>query len=1127
MSIKHIQGRLRSILPTGEILNQISHKEAIRLEKCTGSLASFLAAEVANKVKNMVLIFPDEETAQFFAGDLEVLGVENVHFFPDSNNKPYQDVNINDSATLVQRAEVLDSVIQSNRNILVAGAAALCEKVISPEAFSSSAITLEKGAEIDMEELRGNLSDSGYSEVSFVDQPGEMAVRGGIFDIYPYSGDYPVRLEFFGDEIESIRHFDADSQRSISFLDSVRIVPNTSAFSSTNREPLLSYFPADTVCFLFDSILCESNIDDQFSRANGVYDAIIQQHQKKKADDESIVPPPPTELYLDSAQFRSFTDKHARLFMGEMAPQNVDFSLELNISGKPQPEFNASLKLLDKNLRDNSKSGISTFILCDSKGQKERLEELLGEPGDEMNYHLSIETLHEGFLLESEGLALYTDHQIFNRYHRPKTRKRRYTGGISFKELKDLNVGDFVVHVDYGIGKFMGFNKIKVKDTVQEVVMLQYQQDSLLYVNVSSLFKIQKYSGKDGHQPRVTKLGSGEWARKKASAKKKVKDIARELIQLYAKRKASKAHAFPPDNYMQTEMEASFIYEETPDQLQAINAVKKDMEQEMPMDRLVCGDVGFGKTEVAVRAAFKAALDGKQVAVLVPTTILADQHAKTFKSRLGQFPIEVEVLSRFRTTAEQKETIKKLNEGKVDILIGTHRITSKDVVFKNLGLLIIDEEQRFGVATKEKIKAFRASVDTLTLTATPIPRTLQYSLMGARDLSVINTPPPNRQPVQTEVINFSSDRIQDAINQEISRGGQVFFIHNRVKNIEEMSGLIRDLSPNIKVRYAHGQMKGSELEKIILDFYAHKFDVLVSTNIVENGIDISNANTIIINHADKFGLSELHQLRGRVGRSNRKAFCYLIAPPFQALPSDSRKRLMALVEYSDLGSGFNIAMRDLDIRGAGDILGGEQSGFISDIGFDLYTKVLNDAVKELKESEFSDLFEDVEMDIELPETTVEFDQQALLPQWYVRDNVERLNLYRRLAGAKEMEEIGEWAKEIEDRFGKIPDDARNLINATRIKVLASQLFFVKVTVRAGRVWLVCPPSDTEAGKVFYEEARMQHIIAQIQEMGYDVSVAQKDQAIRIVVKGVSGLEDCIPFLSELQARTLSLQEAGA
>ncbi|MEX2398277.1 MAG: transcription-repair coupling factor, partial [Balneolales bacterium] len=828
-----------------------------------------------------------------------------------------------------------------------------------------------KGQELEPEELMGILGDQNYNRVSFVDEPGEFAPRGGILDVFPFSGNYPIRIEFFGNEIDSLREFDPDSQRSVSFLDSARLTPNVNTIGDDQKKHLLEYFDDDTVVFLFGAELIRADLDARFEDAEAAY-------QRKSKDDK----PSPNELFVNGEVFEESLISKATIHHGTLDKSTkVDWICKLD--AKPQPDFNSSVKLLRKNIEGLSAEGITTFILCDSDGQRDRFQELLGEPEDSFKFSLLVETLHRGFILQDQKIAVYTDHQIFNRYHRPKARKRKYRGGISFKELKDLNIGDFVVHVDYGIGKFAGFKDIEVRGSKQEAVVVRYQENSILYVNVSNLHKLQKYSGKEGTAPKITKLGSGEWARKKAKTKKRVKDIARELIQLYAKRKSQEAFAFSEDSTMQTELEASFIYEETPDQDTAIQDVKQDMMSTNPMDRLICGDVGFGKTEVAVRAAFKAVMDGKQVAILAPTTILADQHAKTFQERVGKFPVEVDVISRFRSKADQTEILKRTAKGQVDILIGTHRITSKDIKFKDLGLLIVDEEQRFGVGMKEKLKELRATIDVLTLTATPIPRTLQFSLMGARDLSIINTPPPNRQPVYTEIHSFDSKLIRDAIMQEISRGGQIFFIHNRVKNIEEMADMVRKLAPDVRVRYAHGQMTGTQLEKIILDFYAHKFDVLVSTNIVENGIDISNANTIIINGADKFGLAELHQLRGRVGRSNRKAFCYLVTPPLEALTVESRKRLLALEEFSELGAGFNIAMRDLDIRGAGDILGGEQSGFINDIGFDLYNKILNDAVNELKETEFKELFAGVETESELPETVVEFDLPAMLPGNYV------------------------------------------------------------------------------------------------------------------------------------------------
>lgn len=931
-------------------------------------------------------------------------------------------------------------------------------------------------------------------------------MRGGIFDVFPYSGEYPIRLEFFGDELESIREFDADSQRSISFLNQTRFIPDLTDLPQTKKSSFLSYFDDETLLVTSNKEVIVGKIEEHFRKAEEAFNEL------ESSESNSL----PEELYLSDKTFLTDLSRFThQLFVANINTASKD-EATYTIPAKPQPDFHGNFKLLRENITQNSANDFYTVILCDNEGQRDRFEELLGEAGEKFRYLLAIESLHEGFIIPDAKIAVYTDHQVFNRYHRPKTKRRRFHGGISFKELKDLNRGDFVVHVDYGIGKFMGFKKINVKDTEQEVVVLQYKDDSTLYVNVTSLHKLQKYSGKEGTAPRITKLGSGAWARKKAQTKKKVKDIARELILLYAKRKSQKAFSFSPDSEWQTELEANFEFEETPDQYDAIQAVKTDMEQEQPMDRLICGDVGFGKTEVAVRAAFKAVLDHKQVAVLVPTTILAEQHAKTFIKRMKKFPVQIEALSRFRTPAEQKQVIKKLEEGEVDIVIGTHRLLSKDVKFKDLGLVIVDEEQRFGVSAKEKLKNIRATVDVLTLTATPIPRTLQFSLMGARDLSVINTPPPNRQPVYTEIHSFDEELIRDAILQEISRGGQVFFIHNRVKNIEEIAEMVRRLVPDIRVRFGHGQMTGSRLEKIIEDFYQHKFDVLVSTNIVENGIDIANANTIIINHANHFGLAELHQLRGRVGRSNRKAFCYLITNPIQKLSTEARKRLLALEEFSDLGSGFNIAMRDLDIRGAGDILGAEQSGFINDIGFDLYSKILNDAVKELKQSEFSDLFDDVEIEAELPETIVEFDETALLPQDYVSDSIERLNLYRKLSQAKKPEEIDDWEQEIEDRFGNPPKEAKFLILASRIKLFASRNFFTKVTIRADRMWLVCPKQDSEMGQVFYDSGKFQEILEKLEASKKDkFQVIQKKEAVRYVVQEIPNIEAAYEYLKEL------------
>lgn len=1086
------------------LADRLTNQNRIHLKGVVGSSGSFIADQLSTSRTTLILTDTDEN-ARFLKSDLSIISDSDVIYFPATNHKPYDSEQIQDTSLLVQRSEALQQIQSGKSSIIVTSAEAIFDKVAPPSQINEVSIHVERNTERDPEKLREELVDQGYQPVRFVDQPGEFAVRGGILDIFPFTGEYPIRLEFFGDEVESIREFDASSQRSISFMNEVKIVPDLTNLPDVEKKNVLSYFDENVIVFIKDQPIVDAIINKKFTQAENAF---------AQTNDETTEP---AELFTSPENYQEEIHKFSnQIFFGN-TPTQTDL-IQLSVDAKPQPDFHGNFELLKQNIEQNSEKGIKTVIFCDNDGQQKRFTELLGDAHPSFNYSLVVESIHEGFILESVQLALYTDHQIFNRYHRPKIKKRRYSGGISFKELKDLSIGDFVVHVDYGIGKFAGFKKIQVKNSEQEVVVLRYKEDSLLYVNVSSLHKLQKYSGKEGTAPKITKLGSGEWARKKAQTKKKVKDIARELIQLYAKRKLQKAHAFSPDSNWQVEMEARFEYEETPDQDEAIKAVKADMETKQPMDRLVCGDVGFGKTEVAVRAAFKSVMDHKQVGVLVPTTILAEQHAKTFIKRMKNFPVRIEVLSRFRTKAEQTQVIKALEKGEVDIVIGTHRILSKDIKFKDLGLIVVDEEQRFGVSAKEKLKQFRATVDVLTLTATPIPRTLQFSLMGARDLSVINTPPPNRQPVYTEIHSFNEELIRDAILQEMSRGGQVFFIHNRVKNIEETAEMIRRLVPDSRVRFGHGQMTGPQLEKIIGDFYTHKFDVLVSTNIVENGIDIGNANTIIINNADNFGLAELHQLRGRVGRSNRKAFCYLITRPIETLTTEARKRLLALEEFSDLGSGFNIAMRDLDIRGAGDILGGEQSGFINDIGFDLYTKILNDAVRELKESEFAELFEGVEAEIEYPETNVEIDKTALLPNSYVLDNVERLNLYRKLSQANSEKEIDEWREELEDRFGRPPVEAETLITVSKIKLFASRNFFTKVTIRADRMWCVCPKTGSEMGEYYYKQKIFQSTLEKLEKTKPGkFQLIQKDDIVRFVIQDIPDYDAALKFLQRLLA----------
>ena len=1114
--LDQIKSAILQELPGADILRQLKANKNILLKGFTGSSSIIFLSDLNEKGKTLLFVTKDFERAAAVASDFEQLGATEVYLFPPTRQKPYDTEKVIDMSVMVQRSEVLEKLNDGKPSIIVASADAITEKLVPAEQFHKSSIELKTGDQFPPDKLAETLADQGYQSTRFVDEPGEFAIRGGIFDVFPFSGEYPVRLEFFGDDIETIREFDPDSQRSIAFLNETRLVPNAGQSDNGDKESIISYMPDDTLLALENSDLILEEISEFYARAENIFSGMKESSAQH-----------PGFHYLTQTEWKNALKNYGILTLGSFN-ESINPDDQLSIQTAPHPSFNGSFKLLREFITEQSKQSVYTFILTDHDNQKERFEELLGEPGDDFRYRVIIQNLHEGFLLPNKKLAVLTDHQIFNRYHRPKIKRKRVRGGISFKELKDLNIGDYVVHVDYGIGKFAGFKKIEVRNAIQEAAVIRYKEDSILYVNVSSLHKIQKYSGKEGKVPRITKLGSGEWARKKASTKKKVKDIAKDLIELYARRKAQKAFRFDPDNSWQTEMEARFEYEETPDQMSAIESVKRDMESSQPMDRLICGDVGFGKTEVAVRAAFKAVMNQKQVAMLVPTTILADQHFKTFIERMKEFPIEIEVLSRFRTKAEQKQVLEKLEAGKVDILIGTHRIISDDVKFKSLGLLIIDEEQRFGVAMKEKLKKFRAAVDVLTLTATPIPRTLQFSLMGARDLSIINTPPQNRQPVYTEIHSFDSSLIRDAIIQEVSRGGQVFFIHNRVKNIEEVSAMILELVPDVRVRHAHGQMTGSKLEKIVGDFYLNKFEVLVSTNIVENGIDIANANTIIINNANNFGLSELHQLRGRVGRSNRKAFCYLITPKISNLTSEARKRLTALEEFSDLGSGFNIAMRDLDIRGAGDILGAEQSGYISDIGFELYTKILDDAVRELKENEYSSLFKDEKKPVEYPETKVEFDESAYLDNSYVEDSVERLNLYRKLSEAGSVEQIDEWQEELIDRFGELQESGLNLIKAAKVKHFASRLFFNKVTMRAGRMWLAAPKNNSKMGEYFYDSGLFQKLLQQIQEnKEHPFQLVQKDDKVTFVIKQIDGMNEAIVYLEKLYSQKLQPEESMA
>ncbi|MGB3541632.1 transcription-repair coupling factor, partial [Rubrivirga sp.] len=925
---------------------------------------------------------------------------------------------------------------------------------------------------------------------------------------YPFAGGYPVRLEFFGDEVDQIREFDPQSQRSVARLETARLVPNLNddKYVEGTHVTALEYIAgAPIATFDFDRLV--EFADERFRQAREEFES----RSADLEDDDQLTPP--SKRYITGADLARELGARRLILFGTFSGPGTK---ELTLEATPQPSYNGDLARLRADVE--RRSGTSFTVLCDSGSQKKRLWELLGgdlETGKRPVVDLIVESLHEGFEIETASLAVYTDHQLFDRYHRPTSRKRaKARGGLSLREIKALHPGDFVVHVDYGIGKFAGLQTITVREQKQEAVRLIFKGNDELFVNVAALHKLHKYSGKEGHQPKLTKLGTGAWERLKSRTKKRVKDIARDLIQIYAKRRASQGYAFKADTVWQRELEASFAFEETPDQDAAIQAIKEDMQQPTPMDRLVCGDVGFGKTEVAMRAAFKALQDGKQVAVVVPTTVLARQHTESFRSRMGRFPVKIAQLSRFVTKADQKEVLAGLEDGTVDVVIGTQRVLSKDVAFKDLGLLIVDEEQRFGVSSKEKLRKLRPNVDTLTLTATPIPRTLQFSLLGARDLSLIQTPPANRQPVVTEIHTFDRDLIRDAILYEVNRGGQVFFVHNRVQTIDEMAAMVRALVPDVRIRTAHGQMPPSVLEKAMLGFMDKEYDVLVCTTIVESGLDVSNANTIIINHAERHGLADLHQLRGRVGRNDQKAFCYLLVPSVHSLTKEARQRLQAVEEFSDLGSGFNLSMRDLDIRGAGNMLGAEQSGFIEDVGFETYHKILDEAVQELRAEEFAELFSDQDTAPPPPEPTVDVDDDVFIPTSYVSNPVERLNLYRRLSDLEDATEIEAFQAELEDRFGPAPDEIDTLLRLAAMRIPAMRLRLPRVTWKNGRLFLTIPEPSEDP---YFHTHVFNPVLEALGNLDhrYVLKDSKRSGRLRAIVQGVDALEDAQGILTRL------------
>ncbi|WP_409966663.1 Transcription-repair-coupling factor [Mycovorax composti] len=1106
-------------IATGISLQQPSR---IALTGLFGSSAAFVLAACARQLEdyNHVIILNEAEEAAYFHNTFEnITGQLDIFYFPSSfkTRKNYRLLN---ASHVMLRTEALTQLASGEgrevrKKVLVTYPEALFEKVVISKTLSENIIHLKTADSIDLGQLLLKLDSFGFEKTDFVYEPGQYAIRGGIFDIYSFGNDKPYRFELFGDQIDSIRIIDPETQLSERKLLSVTIIPNVDTqFTNEERVSLFDFLPGNTVFWIQDKDLVTERLKDceeelqYFLAHNATSTASIEEEDADKFFKKDIT----TSDFITADTFVGSLQHRSVAYFGD---QCFDAKDEYAFHTKSQPAFNRQFNLLIEDLKDKENKQYSIYIFSENPKQLQRLQTIFDDLNAGLVFNPVACSIHLGFVDEDLKIVCYTDHEIFQRYHKYKV-KQAYNKNkaITLRTLRELQPGDYVTHIDHGVGVYSGLQKIEVNGKQQEVVRIIYKDKDVLYVNINSLHKIAKYTGKDGSVPKVNKLGSDAWNRLKEKTKTKVKEIAFDLITLYAKRKAQKGFAHSPDTYLQTELEASFIYEDTPDQSKATADVKKDMESPSPMDRLVCGDVGFGKTEIAIRAAFKTCVDGKQAAVLVPTTILAFQHYKTFSERLKDFPVTVDYLNRFKTAKEKKETLQKLKEGKIDIIIGTHGIIGKDVKFKDLGLLIIDEEQKFGVAHKEKIKTLRTTVDCLTLTATPIPRTLQFSLMGARDLSIINTPPPNRQPIQTEVHVYNEDFIRDAIYFETERGGQVFFIHNRVAGLAEMAATIQGLCPDLSVSYAHGQMDGHTLEEKILDFIDRKYDVLVCTNIVESGVDIPNVNTIIVNNAHHFGLSDLHQLRGRVGRSNKKAFCYLLAPPLSTLPSDSRKRLQTLEQHSELGSGFQIAMRDLDIRGAGNLLGAEQSGFMAEIGFEMYQKILDEAIRELKRTEFKELFKEEisKQDDYVNDCTIDTDLEILIPDEYVENITERLSIYQRLNNCEKEEELSTIHNELVDRFGPIPQQVVDLFDTVRCRKLAIDLGFEKISLKNETVRF---HFINKHDSPYFESAVFQKILDYVQTQTNKARLKQSGKLFLLIAQPITSMKDLHAFLVDM------------
>lgn len=1025
----------------------------LQLKSLAGSLESFLVAATYRRAGGHYLVVAtDKEEAAYIQNTIgALLPKKQIRLLPDSFRRPLY-FEVLDPTNVLLRTETINYLTHSKSKgeIVVTYPEALFEQVVAPAELTAARIELAKGETLDVDTIIELLVEYGFKRQDFVYEPGQFSIRGGIVDIFSYGNEYPYRIELFDDEIESIRTFDPLEQRSVESVEYVSIVPNINTkFGPQQKTSIFEVLPPDTKIWMKDFQVLIDKLNECFQRAEAFGKNLTV------VDDQELA-----QIFKDRAFIRpgevleDVKNKPIVFFTNDKQSLPVDHTIDCR--AKPQPSFNKNFDLLLRNLLENTSSGLKNYLFAGSPKQIERFYAIFRDLDASVRWEPINTAIHAGFIDPEMQIACYTDHQIFERYHRYRLRKGfTKDRALNLRMLRDLTPGDLVVHLDHGVGRFSGLEKLEVGGRTQESVRLIYKNNDVLYVGINSLHKLSKYSGKDGALPRLDKIGGDAWKKLKSRTKKKMKDMAGQLIKLYAQRKATPGHAFPPDGHLQNELEASFIYEDTPDQEKATDAVKKDMMAGSPMDRLICGDVGFGKTEIALRAAFKAAEDGKQVAVLVPTTILALQHYRTFKERLDPFGMTVDYVNRFRTAKEKTDIYKRLAAGEIDLLIGTHAILSNKVKFKELGLLVIDEEQKFGVKAKEKLRALQVNVDTLTLTATPIPRTMQFSLMNARDMSVLRTAPPNRQPIHTEVRQFNEEVIKECIDNEVFRGGQGFFVHNRVKSLDDIAVMLRKLCPDVQFAKAHGQMDPKVLEQTLMEFIDRRFDFLICTNIIETGLDISNANTIVINNAHQFGLSDLHQLRGRVGRSNKKAFCYLIAPPISVLTPEARKRLRTLEEYSDLGSGFNIAMKDLDIRGAGNLLGGEQSGFIADIGYETYQRILEEAVRELKQGEFRDVFADQMTSVSdfVREVNIETDTEMLIPTDYVQSTAERLRLYQQLDHIASEEGLAEFANSLVDRFGAIPGEVEELFDGLRLRWLCRQLGFERLVLKNNK--LVC------------------------------------------------------------------------